>query len=104
MHDNTIMANEAKKQIWLHLADVNPIPLSVNPSEEEQCRRAEELVNSLWDRWMRQFAEKGSSSEVLARVAFRFAQLYYNEYAANKGMNDFLKKFEKELDSIVVDV
>ena len=100
----TIMAVKGKKDIWLQLADVKPIPLSINPEEEKRCREAEQLVNSLWDKWMRQFADKGSSHEVLARVAFRFAKLYFDEYAHNKAVNGFLEKFEKELDSIVVDV
>lgn len=99
-----IMVNKGKKEIWLQLADVRPIPLSISPEEETRCREAEQLVNSLWDKWMRQFAEKGSSQEVLARVAFRFAKLYFDEYAANKSVNNFLEKFEKELDSIVIDV
>lgn len=99
-----IMANKGKKEIWLQLADVRPIPLSVSPEEETRCREAERLVNSLWDKWMRQFAENGSSQEVLARVAFRFAQLYFDEYAHNKSVNGFLENFEKELDKIVVEV
>ena len=100
----TIMANNGKKEIWLHLADVRPIPLNISPDEEARCREAERLVNSLWGKWMRQFADQGSSPEVLARVAFRFAQLYFDEYAANKGVQGFLQKFEKELDALVVDV
>lgn len=98
----TIMAN--KKDIWLHIADVRPIPLSINPDDEARCREAESLVNSLWEKWMRQFADKGSSQEVLARVAFRFAQLYFDEYVHNKNVNSFLEQFEKELDAAVIDV
>lgn len=98
------MANKGKKEIWLQLADVRPIPLNISPDEENRCREAERLVNSLWEKWMRAFADKGSSHEVLARVAFRFAQLYFDEYAANKNVNGFLEKFEKEIDSIVIDV
>lgn len=100
----TIMANNKKKDIWLHIADVRPIPLSISPEEEARCREAEQLVNSLWEKWMRQFADKGSSQEVLARVAFRFAQLYFDEYAHNKNVNIFLERFEKELDGAVIDV
>ncbi len=99
----TIMANK-RKDIWLQIADVRPIPLSINPEEEARCREAEHLVNSLWDKWMKQFADNGSSQEVLARVAFRFAQLYFDEYAHNKNVNTFLEKFEKELDGAVIDV
>lgn len=98
----TIMAS--KKEIWLQLADVRPIPLNITTDDETRCREAEQLVNSLWDKWMRQFADKGSSQEVLARVAFRFAKLYLDEYAHNKGVNAFLEKFEKELDAAVIDV
>lgn len=98
----TIMA--VKKEIWLQLADVRPIPLNIIADDETRCREAEQLVNSLWDKWMRQFADKGSSQEVLARVAFRFAQLYLDEYAQNKAVNGFLAKFEKELDAAVIDV
>lgn len=95
---------KAKKEIWLQLADVRPIALNVSPEEEARCREAERLVNSLWDKWMRQFADNGSSHEVLARVAFRFAQLYFDEYAYNKNVNSFLENFEKQLDKVVVEV
>ncbi len=93
-----------KKDIWLQIADVRPIPLSINQEDEPRCREAESLVNSLWEKWMRDFADKGSSQEVLARVAFRFAQLYLAEYVHNKDVNNFLQSFEKSLDAAIIDV
>ncbi len=93
-----------KKDIWLQIADVRSIPLSINQEDESRCREAESLVNFLWEKWMRVFADKGSSQEVLARVAFRFAQLYLDEYVHNKEVNNFLERFEKELDTAIIDV
>ncbi|MCF0181906.1 MAG: cell division protein ZapA [Muribaculaceae bacterium] len=98
------MANEKRKEIWLNIADVRPLPIAVAPEQESRYREAENLVNSLWDKWMKSFAGKNTSTEVLALVAFRFAQLYCDEFAANKDVHAFLEQFEKELDGVVIDV
>jgi len=96
------MADNNKIKIWMQLADVRAIPLSINPEEEPNYREAENLVNTLWSKWMRRFSENGSSHDVLARVAFQFARLYLEAYNENRIANDFLTDFEKQLDDLTV--
>ena len=89
---------DKKQNIWIQLADVKPIAVSVPAG----FRKAEELVNDLWNRWMKRFGENSTSHDVLARVAFQFARLFMDAYAQNKAVDDFLADFEKKLDDIVV--
>ena len=45
---STVMADNNKVKIWIQLADAeNPIALSISPEDEENYRKAEELVNTL---------------------------------------------------------
>ncbi len=83
------MADNNKVKIWIQLADAsNPIALSIAPDEEENYRKAEELVNTLWKKWMTRFG--GESADVLGRVAFQFARLYLEAYGENREVNEFL--------------
>jgi len=95
------MADNNKVRIWIQLADANQIALSVNPDEEESYRKAEELVNTLWRKWMNRF--KDSSEDVLARVAFQFARLYLEAYGENREVNEFLTELDKKLDTLLGD-
>ena len=95
------MADNNKVRIWIQLADANQIALSVNPDEEENYRKAEELVNTLWRKWMNRF--KDSSEDVLARVAFQFARLYLEAYGENRQVNEFLTDMDKKRDSLLGD-
>ena len=94
-----VMADNNKVRIWIQLADANQIALSVNPDEEESYRKAEELVNTLWRKWMNRF--KDSSEDVLARVAFQFARLYLEAYGENRQVNDFLTDLNQQLDTLL---
>jgi len=97
------MADNNKEKIWIQLADAaNPIALSINPGEEENYRKAEELVNTLWRKWMNRF--NGKSEDVLARVAFQFARLYLEAYGENHQVNEFLSDLDKQLDDIIAAV
>ena len=99
---STVMADNNKIKIWIHLADTdNPTALSINPVEEERYRKAEELVNTLWTKWMDRFS--GSTHDVLARVAFQFARLYLEAYGENRQVNDFLTDLEQRLDALLGD-
>ncbi|MBR1551564.1 MAG: cell division protein ZapA [Muribaculaceae bacterium] len=93
---------DTKQNIWIQLADVKPIAVSIPAGEEASFRKAEDLVNDLWNRWMKRFGENSTSHDVLARVAFQFARLFMDAYAQNKAVDDFLADFEKKLDDIVV--
>ena len=95
------MADNNKVRIWIQLADANQIALSVNPDEEESYRKAEELVNTLWRKWMNRF--KDSSEDVLARVAFQFARLYLEAYGENRQVNEFLTDLNQQLDTLLGD-
>ncbi len=95
------MADNNKEKIWIELADANPIALSISPGEEESYRKAEELVNTLWTKWMNRF--NSTSSDVLARVAFQFARLYLEAYGENRKVNDFLTDLDKRLDTLLSD-
>lgn len=96
------MADNNKEKIWIQLADAEkPIALSINPDEEENYRKAEELVNTLWRKWMNRF--NGSSSDVLARVAFQFARLYLETYGENREINEFLTDLDQQLDALIGD-
>ena len=94
------MADNNKVKIWIQLADAaNPIALSINPDEEESYRKAEELVNTLWKKWMNRF--NGTSEDVLARVAFQFARLYLEAYGENRQVNEFLTDLDNQLDALL---
>ena len=93
------MADNNKVKIWIQLADANQIALSVNPDEEENYRKAEELVNTLWRKWMNRFNDE--SSDVLARVAFQFARLYLEAYGENREVNEFLTDLDLQLDTLL---
>ena len=99
---DTVMADNNKEKIWIQLADADkPIALSINPEEEENYRKAEELVNTLWRKWMNRF--NGKSEDVLGRVAFQFARLYLEAYGENRQVNEFLTDLDKQLDAIIGD-
>ena len=93
------MADNNKVKIWIQLADANQIALSINPGEEETYRKAEELVNTLWSKWMNRFND--ASSDVLARVAFQFARLYLETYGENRQVNEFLTDLDQQLDAMI---
>ena len=93
------MADNNKVNILIQLADANQIALSINPGEEETYRKAEELVNTLWSKWMNRFND--TSSDVLARVAFQFARLYLETYGENRQVNEFLTDLDQQLDAMI---
>ena len=69
-----------KLNITIRIANQAPIPLSINRDDEEVIRTAEFNVNKLWNAWSAKFKNK-SSMEVLAMVAFRFAELFFTQNA-----------------------
>ena len=94
--------NNNKVKIWIQLAAAeNPIALSINQDEEENYRKAEELVNTLWKKWMARFG--GKSEDVLGRVAFQFARLYLEAYGENREVNEFLTDLDHQLDALLGD-
>ena len=93
------MADNNKEKIWIELADAKPIALSISPGEEDSYRKAEELVNTLWSKWMNRFND--TSNDVLARVAFQFARLYLEAYGENRQVNESLADIDNQLDALL---
>ena len=79
------MANEDKIKIWIHIANLKPLELSVSRSDEPLLRSAEKNVNSLWEKWMNSFGASRSSED-------------------NASVNKLLTAFEQRLDDIVIKV
>ena len=92
--------NEKKKDIELFIADVGPLPMSCAPDEVEPIRQTESLVNQTWKKWKRDFGDK--PHELLARVAFRFAWLYYCAATDNEAVEKALAEMEQRLDANVL--
>lgn len=91
-----------KLNITVKIADQPPIPLrDVSPEEEEVIREAEYNINKLVNSWSRQFADK-STTEVLAMVTLRFAQLYFAQRRVIGSFEATLDDFEQQLDKIVL--
>lgn len=89
--------------ITIKIADLAPMALSIQRSQEEQIRIAETYVNRLWASWSQQFHDI-TPMEVMARVAFRFANLFVIQSEANEKVAETLAHFEDELDKILLDV
>lgn len=92
-----------KLNITIRIANQPPIPLSINREDEEVIRTAEYNLNRLWNSWSTKFKSK-SPTEVLAMVAFRFAELFFTQTALAKDTEDALASFEARLDEILLDV
>lgn len=90
-----------KLNITIRIANQAPIPLSINRDDEEVIRTAEFNVNKLWNAWSAKFKNK-SYMEVLAMVAFRFAELFFTQNALAKNAEEALAAFEETLDKILV--
>ena len=85
-----------KQKITIQLAELPKIPLAVERDDEETVRKAERLVNDLWARWRKTFAEE-SSQMVMARVAFQFA-VHYKQMERRQHE---LEVLDKELDNLL---
>ena len=91
---------EDKLNITIRIAGQSPVALKINRADEERVRNAEYQVNRLWSRWLQRFPEK-SSTEVLAMVAYQFAELYFTATKVSEEANGVLEKFEVELDKML---
>lgn len=92
-----------KFNITIRIANQAPIPLSINREDEEIIRTAEYNVNRLWNTWSTKFKNK-TSMEVLAMVAFRFAELFFTQNAVVKDAEKLFTDFETQLDGILHDM
>ena len=87
--------------ITLNIADQPGMALTIKRSDEEVARTAEYNVNQLWNKWRAKYATK-SSPQVLAMVAYKFAELYYQLSATSAESLRELEKFEQGLDEILL--
>ena len=92
-----------KLNITIRIADQPAMSLSINRNDEECIRTAEYNVNRLWNAWTTKFKTK-TSHEVLAMVAFRFAELFYRLSDTAAESAAVLESFEKGLDSILLEM
>lgn len=92
-----------KLNITIRIAGQAPLALQINREDEEVCRTAEYQVNRLNSLWSDRFSDK-SRMEVLAMVAYQFAQLYYTQTRSQERLAKELEKFEAGLDEILLDV
>jgi len=86
--------------ITLRLADCPPLRMTIARANEENIRRAEYNVNQLWQKWSLRYKDK-SSHQVLAMVAFRFAELLLYQSNLNTEATDVLSDFDRRLDAIL---
>ena len=91
------------QNISIRIADCKPLRMTIPREQEERIRRAELNVNQLWQSWSLRFKDN-SSHEILAMVAFRFAELLLNQIALNDASERLLADFEQSLDDIIHDV
>ena len=91
--------------ISIRIADQPRMQLRIPASQEELVRRAEANINELWRKWsaMDDFKDK-SSSEILAMVTFRFAQLYFGAMEMSDRVDKTLSGLEKSLDKMLFEL
>lgn len=88
-----------KLNITIRIADQPPIPMTINRSEEELIRRAEDTVNQLWNNWSERY--NTSPRELMTMVAFQFAKLYViNKANLDDAVAD-LKAMDSELEQLL---
>ncbi len=92
-----------KLNITIRIAGQKPLALNIDRDDEEVCRTAEHQVNRLNSLWSDRYKSK-SRMEVLAMVAYQFAQLYYTQLRAQERGREELARFEAQLDEILLDV
>lgn len=91
------------QDISIRIADCKPLRMTIPREQEERIRRAELNVNQLWQSWSLRYKDN-SSHEIMAMVAFRFAELLLTQIAVNEASEKMLTDFEQRLDAIIHDV
>lgn len=88
-----------KLNITIKIANLPPIPLTIQPHEEATVRQAEANVNRLWNNWRERF--NVSQSDVLAMVAFQFAKLHAAQSQQNEQYAAQLQELDATLDNML---
>lgn len=92
-----------KLNITIRIAGQKPFALQVLRADEEIARTAEYQANRLFGLWSDRFRDR-SQMEVMAMVAYRFAELFYRQNAAANAAEELIDSFEEQLDRILLDV
>lgn len=92
-----------KFNITIRIAGQEPIILAINRDDEATAREAEYHVNRLYNNYSQRFRTK-MPSELLAMVAYRFAELLFTQSAIVERTEKMLDDFETELNRILLDV
>ena len=92
-----------KQHIKINIADAGPISLDIPREKEAMARKIAQNVNRMWSEWASQFNDK-TSHDVLAMVAFRYAQVYYELLQSIETQKTALADVEKEFDRILLGV
>lgn len=90
-----------KQHIKINIADAGPIDLDIPREKEAMVRKIAQNVNMMWSEWASQFSDK-TSHDVLAMVAFRYAQVYYDLLQRIDTQKAALADVEKEFDRILL--
>lgn len=93
-----------KLNITIKVADLAHIGMQVTRKDEEAVRLAEYYVNRVWSKWTGDKPQDKTSKDVLGMVAVHFAKLYVLEQRKNENIDEVLRKFEEELDRILLKV
>lgn len=98
------MSPQSIINITIRIADLPRLSLHIPREKEELVRRVESDVNELWRSWSarEEFGDK-SSAQILAMVAFRFAQLYYENLEASQGLDNVLADLESTFDGLLLE-
>lgn len=89
--------------IKIRIAGQEPIPLTINREDEETARQAEFNVNRLYNNYIQRYRTK-TPAEILAMVAYRFAELLFSQVAIIEKTDKMLDSFEGDLNRILLDV
>lgn len=92
-----------KLNITIRIAGQKPFALQVLRADEEIARTAEYQANRLFGLWSDRFRDR-SQMEVMAMVAYRFAELFYRQNTAANAAEELIDSFEEQLDRILLDV
>lgn len=92
------MNEEEKVKMKLDIAGESFV-LSVPYSRQEETRRSEAEINMIYSTWRQRFPEKGDR-ELLAMIAFRYADRYASLMREREETMEELRLLDRRLDSL----
>lgn len=92
-----------KQHITINIADATGISLDIPRDKEALARKAGQNVNRMWAQLGSQYKDL-KSHDLLAMVAFRYAQVYYELLDKVQAEEEALAEVEKAFDKILLSV